>query len=311
MSKVPTTATAPSTQQHQHADILPDLKRALAALPDAVTAAVKAALPDQYTPELADQIARDLASKFTRAQSTAGHFPWCDLDACITRTSDGDSSTEHVGTAHHVVFPSTSEQPLHLVAQLGYDPDTDDEPTLHLSEDAGNVSISDAPGVVKAIEQTERLAAALRRMHRQMTGTGPLTEAQTTLSRDQGLGVYRTAPVETEMRNVDSVFSNAERAQTPLFAAEIVVADGKCLPDETVDGRFTQMWVSHGTSTGEMSPAEAREIVQTARDFADRLEALCDRADEIAADDYQLDPEASRLKREAEDRRIRAVTEAR
>ncbi|MGW8746510.1 hypothetical protein [Streptomyces sp. NPDC055794] len=147
-----------------------------------------------------------------------------------------------------------------------------------------------------------------------------LTEAETTLTYEEGFGSYRTAPVETAMRNVDSVFSDAENAQTPLFAAQVVVmdwqnrrpvkVDGKFVPGGQVDGRFTEMRVSHGTSTGEMSPSEAREIVPVLRGFADRLEALCDRADEIAADDFELDAEESERKREALDRRVKAIDEA-
>jgi hypothetical protein len=43
----------------------------------------------------------------------------------------------------------------------------------------------------------------------------------------------------------------------------------------------------YGTSTGTVSPAKGREIVAEVRAFAARLEALCDVAEEIAADDYE------------------------
>ncbi|MEV5429251.1 hypothetical protein [Streptomyces sp. NPDC052701] len=127
---------------------------------------------------------------------------------------------------------------------------------------------------------------------------GLLTEAQRTLTYDEGLGAWRTAPVESAARDIDDIASDSENAQTPLFAAEVVVTDWKRLapvqqedglfgPGGTVDGRFTELWFHYGTSTGTVTPAKAREIVAEMRGFAARLEALCDRADEIAADDYE------------------------
>ncbi|MFF9215512.1 hypothetical protein [Streptomyces viridosporus] len=100
---------------------------------------------------------------------------------------------------------------------------------------------------------------------------GLLTEAQTTLTYDNGLDGHRTAPVETEQRDVDSISSDAENQRTPLFSAEIAVTDR------------TEIWFGYGTTIGEVSPAKARQIAATMRDFAARLDALCDVADEIAA----------------------------
>lgn len=105
---------------------------------------------------------------------------------------------------------------------------------------------------------------------------GLLTDAQTTPVYDEGLDGYRTARVETELRDVDSISSDAENARTPLFAAELVVADR------------AEIWFGYGTTIGEVTPGKAREIAATMRDFADRLEALCDVADGIAADDYEV-----------------------
>ncbi|MGA5339031.1 hypothetical protein ACPCK3_07430 [Streptomyces griseoincarnatus] len=104
---------------------------------------------------------------------------------------------------------------------------------------------------------------------------GLLTVAQQTLTYDEGLGAYRTARIETDMRDVDSISSDAENARTPLFSAEMVVADQ------------AELWVGYGSTVGEVSPGKAREIAATMRAFADRLEALCDVADGISAADHQ------------------------
>lgn len=142
----------------------------------------------------------------------------------------------------------------------------------------------------------------------------PLTPEQTTLVMDKGLGAHRTAPIESELRDIDDCHTAAENASMPLFQAEIVVTDWKPLPPVkvdglfgpggSVDGRFTQLWFTYGTSTGTVTPAKAREVAAEMRAFAARLDALCDRADEIAADDFEGD----RLHRAAEDARIKART---
>lgn len=127
----------------------------------------------------------------------------------------------------------------------------------------------------------------------------PLTPAQSTLTYDEGLGAHRTAAIESELRDVDD--NAAENAAVPLFRAEIVVTDWKPLPPVkvdgmfrpggTLDGRFTQMWFGYGVTTGTVTPAKAREIVAEMRAFAARLDALCDRADAIAASDFEGAPE--------------------
>ncbi|MGW4021066.1 hypothetical protein [Streptomyces sp. NPDC005009] len=151
-----------------------------------------------------------------------------------------------------------------------------------------------------AIKNT--IAAALERTgHRHplipMQPAGPLTIPQQTLTHDGDLGAWRTAPIETAQRDIDDIASPAENARTPLFAAEVVVTDWKSLapveadgmfgPGGTVDGRFTEMWFHYGTTTGTVTPTKARQIAREMHDFAARLDALCDRADEIAADDYE------------------------
>ncbi len=119
----------------------------------------------------------------------------------------------------------------------------------------------------------DQLAEDRAREHTEPAGL--LTVAQQTLVFDAGLGAYRTARIETDMRDVDSISSDAENARTPLFSAEMVVADQ------------VELWFGYGTTIGEVSPGKAREIVAEMRAFAARLEALCDVADGIAADDYE------------------------
>ncbi|MFH9012662.1 hypothetical protein ACH4C6_14890 [Streptomyces sp. NPDC017943] len=126
---------------------------------------------------------------------------------------------------------------------------------------------------------------------------GLLTVPQQTLTYDDGLGAWRTAPIESAMRDIDDQHTTEENAGVPLFSAEVVVSDWKTLPPVevdgrfvsggSVDGRFTQLWLSYGDTTGTVTPAKAREIVAEMRSFAARLEALCDVADGIAADDYE------------------------
>ncbi len=129
---------------------------------------------------------------------------------------------------------------------------------------------------------------------------GSLTAAQRTLTLDEGLAAHRTAPIETELRDIDS----ETRADLPWLAAEIVVMDDK----PQAYGRTTRVWLSYGTATGEMTPAQGREALAVMREFADRYEALLNLADEIAADDFAGDPEIARLDSEAEGARIKART---
>ncbi|MEW2610237.1 hypothetical protein AB0937_08505 [Streptomyces sp. NPDC047880] len=131
---------------------------------------------------------------------------------------------------------------------------------------------------------------------------GLLTVPQQTLSYDEGLGAHRTAPIESAMRDIDDEHTPDENAAVPLLGAEVVVTnwkpseplqeDGMFRPGTAVEGRFTQLWLMYGTSTGTVSPAKAREIAREMRDFAARLEVLCDVADEIATDDYEADVDA-------------------
>ncbi|MDG9717438.1 hypothetical protein [Streptomyces sp. DH24] len=112
--------------------------------------------------------------------------------------------------------------------------------------------------------------------------------------------------IETVMRDIDSSLTPEERAQWPWLAAQVVVINDK----PQAYGRQTRVWLDFGTSTGELSPTEARQALAELRGFTARLEAVVDAAERTAADDVEGDPEIARLDREADDRRIRAITKA-
>ncbi|MEU5097623.1 hypothetical protein [Streptomyces sp. NPDC020996] len=134
----------------------------------------------------------------------------------------------------------------------------------------------------------------------------PLTPEQSTLVLDDGLGARTTAPVETELRDIDSD-RDPDLVHTPFLAAQVVVSEYR----PQAYGRTTRVWLSHGKHTGELSPAEARQALEALRAFLPRLEAVVALAEQEAAGDFDGDPEIARLDREAEDRRIRAITEGR
>ncbi|MFA3877569.1 hypothetical protein ABS735_28485 [Streptomyces sp. MMCC 100] len=324
MQHIVPTSTETSTRPDQRDGARLDLARVIEALPDAVATAMQAVLPDQYTPELAAQIAEDAAAQLAHKQPSPGHFPWCRPGACIAHTADdGDSWTEHIGAEHHVVFPSSAERPLHLVAQLGYDPNCDDAPTVHLSEDSGNVSFLDTASTALAADRAGQLAATLRELHGQMSRTssvfrddGPLTaqlRGAEWMARwscppwcisehgDRfGMDWHSTAPVETTLRDIDASTPESENARIPFLAARIVLSNDKA----QAYGRETRVWLDYGTTTGELTAAKAREVLTAMRGFVIELEAVVDQAEEIAMDDFDGDSEIARLDREAGDRDI-------
>ncbi|MEV5182867.1 hypothetical protein AB0K88_24215 [Streptomyces werraensis] len=141
-------------------------------------------------------------------------------------------------------------------------------------------------------------AAEATRGHTDQVAAGILTEAQRTPVLDESVGFYRTTPIESAARDIDDQYTADENAAVPFLSAEIVISDWKTAeptqrsngmfgPGDTVDGRFTEVWLSYGTTTGTVTPAKAREMAAEMRSFAARLDALCDVADEIAADDYE------------------------
>lgn len=136
------------------------------------------------------------------------------------------------------------------------------------------------------------IQAAIDATHRDL---GVLTEAQRTLAYNESCGWHETAPIATPSHGLDP----GDDYDVPLLAAKIAVTgwknlppiqvNGRYVPGGQVDGRFTEVWVDHGTSTAPLTPAKAREIAGEIANFAARLEALATAAERIARDDYQAD----------------------
>ncbi|MEU0069549.1 hypothetical protein ABZ027_08390 [Streptomyces sp. NPDC006332] len=141
-----------------------------------------------------------------------------------------------------------------------------------------------------------------------LTAPAPqLSTEQTTLVLDEGIGAWTTTPVETTLRDIDDQHTASENAEVPFLAAQMVVSDYR----PQAYGRRTEVWLSYGTTVGSLTPAKARNALEAMRSFVDQLEAVVDLAEETAASDFEGDPEVARLDREAEARRIAAVTEGR
>ncbi|MEW2421289.1 hypothetical protein AB0911_12175 [Streptomyces nigra] len=113
--------------------------------------------------------------------------------------------------------------------------------------------------------------------------------------------------VESTERDIDSGRTAPERAQLPFLAAQTVVHNDK----PQAYGRTTNVWLHYGPSTGELPPAEARKILDSMRRFVADFETVVAHAEQSALDDFKGDPEIAAADREAEDRRISAVTAGR
>lgn len=154
------------------------------------------------------------------------------------------------------------------------------------------------PAVAALLEENGRDQARQHPEHKPL-----LAAAETTLVRDDGLGAHRTAPIESTTREI----VDSGPAELPWLAAEIVVSDYR----SQAYGRRTQLWLHNNCDTAELTVAEARAKLRDARAFLDRFEALIDHAEPLAAGDFEGDPEVYAAEREAEDRRIKAIDEAR
>ncbi|MFH9941317.1 hypothetical protein ACH4OT_18600 [Streptomyces murinus] len=197
-----------------------DVSKVIAALPEAMDAAMKETLPDQYTPELAAQIAAGAIRRMRAWQqqplTAAQRGP-----AWITRYGcNPECQLDHAGA--------------------------DGEP-----------------------------------------------------------GWHSTAPIETEHRSIDDNHTVAENQALPLLGAQIVVSNER----SQAYGRYTSVWLHLNATTGTLTVAEAREALTAIRGFAAEFEAVVDSAEVIAAADFDGDPEIAAADREADDRRIRAITE--
>lgn len=117
-------------------------------------------------------------------------------------------------------------------------------------------------------------------------------------------GWHSTAPIETEHRSIDDNHSSTTNERLPLLSSQIVVDNYR----SQAYGRRTVLWLHMGTTTGTLTPSQARETLTAIRGFVAEFEAVVDQAEAIAAGDFDGDPEVARLDREAEDRRIAART---
>ncbi|WP_199845138.1 DUF6907 domain-containing protein, partial [Streptomyces scabiei] len=123
--------------------------------------------------------------------------------------------------------------------------------------------------------------------------------------KDGEPGWHSTVPIETPTRDIDT--DNLGNEDEPFLAAQITVTNYR----PQAYGRRTAVWIHYGVHTGEVAPATARQIAREMRQFAGELEALSDRAEKIAVGDFEGDPEIARLDAEAEQLRIRRITEGR
>ena len=114
-----------------------------------------------------------------------------------------------------------------------------------------------------------------------------------------------TAPVETELRDIDSD-RDPDCVVSPFLAARMVVMDHR----SQAYGHHTEVWIQTGSSTGALTPAQAREAYAAMVGFLPKLKAVIDLAEREAVGDFEGDPEIAAADREAEDRRIRAISEA-
>ncbi|WP_405797218.1 hypothetical protein [Streptomyces sp. NBC_01506] len=200
--------------------------------------------------------------------------------------------TETFGHEAYIVAEAAREHPAPVV--------TDTVAAILARLDPAYVAKETSPGALR-----EALTEAVSTIADPPVGL--LAEAQTTLIRDVGLGALRTAePLESELRDIDAD-GLSDNTNVPWLAAEVVVHAER----SQAYGRKTTVWTHYGVHTGELTPARGREALAAMRDFADRYEALLDFADQVAADDFEGDPEIARLDTEAEDRRIKAITKGR
>lgn len=195
-------------------------------------------------------------------------------------------------------------------------PDMDDF-AFEAAYDAARISLTDAEADIRAqlAEYNVHVTAFLNE-------DGPLTAAQRGIdwmlrwncpawcvndhTAPGASEWHANGPVETALRNIDAAHSPSENAQHPFLAARTVVINDK----PQAYGRETRVWLDYGSSTGELSPAEAREALEAMRDFVTQFAAVVEHAERTAADDFTGDPEIARLDREAQDQRIAAVLAA-
>ncbi|GHC27034.1 MULTISPECIES: hypothetical protein [Streptomyces rochei group] len=109
-----------------------------------------------------------------------------------------------------------------------------------------------------------------------------LAPEHTALTFDECMIAHRTTPIESGLRDLDADQHWGDASALPWLAAEVVIH-----AEEPGYGRKTEVWLSYGVHTGELSPAQGREALKAMREFADRYEQLLDFADQVAADDAE------------------------
>jgi len=324
-------ATDGAREHTEPENTVPNRDTFIAALPGAVDEAMQKAIPHLYTPELATQIAKNMATELSNPQPTEpSHYPWCEPGACTShRYEDGEVTTEHLGAK--LVMPVPDGLDCYnnelLYAQLGYDENfVQSVPTASINS-GGNGTLLDDDSLDKVIGDLTQFTDGLRAMRQQMTnaaGTNaeePVTAAQRgqdwmnkwgctpwcVAAHDQtgGLECHASAPNETQLRAADlDCTGYSENGRTlPWLSAQVIVCNEK----PQAYGRETRVWMSYGVHVAEISPAQAREALDQMRAFTAQLAAVVDMADRVAADDFPGDPEVARLDKEATDRRIKAV----
>lgn len=115
------------------------------------------------------------------------------------------------------------------------------------------------------------------------------------------LECHSTSVVETRLlaSDMDCSGYSANGESLPWMTVQVVVNNDKA----QAYGRQTSVWLGYGLHLAELSPAKAREALDALRAFTDQLAQVVDDAEQIAADDFDGDPEIARLDTEAQDRR--------
>lgn len=167
--------------------------------------------------------------------------------------------------------------------------------------DPSRISLADAEASVRT-----QLAEFGVQVASFLNEDGPLTTAQSTFVLDYGLGARLTTPTESAQRDIDDCYTAAENATRPFLAAKAVVHDYR----SQAYGRRTEVWLDYGVTTGTLTPAKARDVLAAMAGFCAQFEAVIELAEREALKDFEGDPEIAAADREAEARRIRAITEA-
>ncbi|MFD6474417.1 DUF6907 domain-containing protein [Streptomyces anulatus] len=134
---------------------------------------------EQFLPRLRAQrnhlaaILQGAEPEAPRPIATPGHYPWCNLAACITHQYDehegGGSYIEHAGRDTAVTLSDGHlADDIRITAGLGADESYSSGPKVYLAVGDLDVLGLDANGVDSTITQLEALTSALRTMRGQM-----------------------------------------------------------------------------------------------------------------------------------------------